>query len=207
MDVVEREMTAVRVAAWGGVLGPVVFATLVIVGGAATDGYSHVTQKISELGAVGAQYATLQNVNFLILGVSIVGFAWALAKRIGPPVLGPVLVGLFGIVAVLHAFVNCDVGCKGQTGEGLLHNVTGVIGFVAMISGMAILARRWRTDAEWKPYVPFTLSAATVAIVGLVVFVFTQANDIQTFAGVAQRVFAGAFLIWIAVTAARLLRR
>ena len=129
----------------------------------------------------------------------------ALAKRIGPPVLGPALVGLFGIVAVLHAFVNCDVGCKGQTGEGLLHNVTGVIGFIAVIAGMIILARRWRTDPAWKSYVPFTWGAALVAIVGLGVFVFTQASDIQTFAGIAQRVFAGAFLIWISVTAARLL--
>ena len=71
MDVVEREMTAVRVAAWGGVLGPVVFATLVIVGGAATDGYSHVTQKISELGAVGACLGISKKYKFLMWGWGI----------------------------------------------------------------------------------------------------------------------------------------
>ena len=55
---------AVRLAALGGVIGPILFAVLVIVAGFAYDGYSHVSQKISELGGEGAEFALLQNLNF-----------------------------------------------------------------------------------------------------------------------------------------------
>lgn len=207
MTTLEQRDTTTRVGEWLGLIGPIVFVALVAVGGFLTDGYSHVSQKISELGAVGAQYAALQNLNFVLLGVSVIGFAWALAKKFGRPMVGAFLVGFFGVVAVLHAFVNCDVGCKGQTTEGLLHNITGVMGFVAVIAGMIVFARRWKANDDWKSHVAFTRACAIVAIVGLVAFVFTQARDIQTYAGIAQRVFAGAFLVWIAATAVRMLRR
>lgn len=198
---------AVRVAARGGVIGPILFALLVIVGGFVSDGYSHAGQKISELGGDGAEHALLQNLNFVVLGVSVIGFSWALARIFGLPFRGPVLIGFFGAVAVIHGLVlPCDVGCKGQTTAGLLHNVTGLAGFVATIAGMLVMARRWQNDPDWQPHVGFTRRVALVAIGGLVWFVVTQALDMQSLAGIAQRVFAGALLLWIAVTSARLVR-
>lgn len=205
MSETRREESAVRLASWGGVVGPIVFVVLVIAGGILTGGYSHVTQKISELGATGAQYALLQNLNFVVLGVSVIGFAWALARVLGGPVHGPLLIGLFGIIVFIHSFLSCDTGCRGETTAGLLHNITGLVGFVAAIAGMIVLARQWRNDPYWRAHVTFTWSAALVSIVGLALFVFTQARDVQSFAGIAQRVFAGALLLWIAVTAARLI--
>lgn len=206
MDTERQGMSVVRLAAWGGVLGPIVFVALVIVGGAITDGYSHVTQKISELGATGAQHALLQNLNFALLGISVVGFAWALGRTLGRPLSGPALIGFFGVVVFVHSFLSCDAGCNGETTAGLLHNVTGLMGFVAAIAGMIVLARRWANDPDWRSLVTFTRSAVAVAIAGLASFVATQALDIQTFAGVAQRTFAGALLLWITVTSAHLVR-
>lgn len=206
MRVDRREVPLVRIAAWGGVVGPIVFVVLVFVGGALTDGYSHVTQKISELGATGAEHAVLQNLNFAFLGVSVIGFAWALARSLDRPFVGPMLVGVFGMVVLLHAFLSCDTGCNGETTAGLLHNITGLVGFVAAIAGMIVLARRWRKDPDWSSHVNFTWIAIVVAIVGLASFVATQALDTHTFAGFAQRTFAGALLLWIAATAARLTR-
>ena len=197
---------AVRLAALGGVIAPIVFAALVIVAGLAYDGYSHVGQKISELGGEGADFAVLQNLNFALLGVLILGFSWALARVLGPSYLGPALIGYFGLVAVAHAWIPCDVGCKGETAIGLLHNVTGLSGFVAAILGMFMLARRWREDTIWHPHAGFTRGAVAVALGGLVWFVITEAADIQSLAGIAQRIFAGALLVWIAVSAWRLRR-
>ena len=198
---------AVRLAARGGVIGPILFAVLVIVGGVLYDGYSHVTQKISELGGEGAEYALLQNVNFIVLGVLIIGLALALARTLGPPHIGPALIGFFGLSsAVGNGLLSCDVGCDGETTVGLLHNISGLAGFIAAIVGMFVLARRWREDPRWQRHAAFTRRAAFVAIGGLGWFVVTQALDIQSSAGVAQRVFAAALLLWIAVTAAKLHR-
>lgn len=195
----------VWLAALGGVIGPILFALVVIVGGFLYDGYSHISQKISELGGEGAEYALLQNLNFIMLGVSVIGFSWALARVLGPPSRGPLLIGFFGLVAVIHGgLLPCDIGCQGETTVGLLHNITGLTGFVSVIAGMMVLARRWHDDPRWRSHVRFTQRAALVAIGGLVSFVFTQALDAQSLAGVAQRVFAGALLLWIAITAARL---
>lgn len=202
-----RDSRAVGFAAWGGVIGPVLFGVLVVVAGVVYDGYSHASQKISELGGEGAEYAILQNLNFAILGVLILGFSWALARTIGPSYLGPALVGYFGLILVARPWVPCDLGCKGETTIGLLHNVTGLSAFIATIVGMLLLARRWREDPTWQSHARFTRGAVSVAFGGLVWFVTTQAADIQSFAGIAQRTFAGALLLWIAVTAWKLRRQ
>ncbi len=199
---------SIRVAALGGVIGPILFAVMVIVGGVVYDGYSHVSQKISELGGAGAENAILQNLNFIMLGVLILGFSWALARVIGPPYLGPALIGYFGLIAVVHgALLPCDVGCQGQTTVGLLHNVTGVSAFIATIVGMFVLARRWRDDPIWRSHADFTRTVAFVAVGGLAWFIATQALDAQSLAGIAQRVFAGSLLLWIAATAWKLYRQ
>lgn len=199
-----RGSRAVRLAVLGGVIGPIVFAIVVVVAGFVYDGYSHVSQKISELGGEGAEYAILQNLNFAVIGVLILGFSWALARAIGPSYLGPALVGYFGLVFLAHAWIPCDLGCQGKTTIGLLHNVTGLTGFLATIVGMLVLARRWRLNPTWQFHARITRGAVAVALVGLAWFVITQAADLQSFAGIAQRTFAGALLFWIALTAWKL---
>jgi len=197
----------VWLAAIGGVIGPILFVVLIVVGGVLYEGYSHVSQKISELGGEGAEYALLQNLNFIMLGVLVIGFSWALARWFGPSYLGPALIGFFGLSSsIANGLLPCDVGCSGETTVGLLHNITGLAGFLAAVVGMFVLARRWKSDSRWQSHVGFTRRAAFVAIGGLVWFVATQALDAQTTSGIAQRVFAGALLLWIATTAARLAR-
>jgi hypothetical membrane protein len=198
----------VRLAALGGVVGPTLFAVLVLLGGVLTTGYTHVGQKISELGGEHAEYALLQSANFIVLGVFTLGFAWALARTMGPPYRGPMLIGLFAVSSGIgNGMFQCDVACAGETAEGLLHNLTGLLGFLAAIAGMLILARRWREDPEWRVHAGSTRNSAVVAVGGLVWFIATQALDAQAFSGVAQRVFVAALLVWIVATALKLYRQ
>ena len=204
---VNMQGRAVRSAALGGVVGPIVFVVLVLVGGGLYDGYSHVTQKISELGGEGAEYALLQSLNFVVVGVLVIGFAWALARYFGPPYLGPVLIGFFGLSSAIgNGLFPCDLGCEGATTVGLLHNISGMAGFVAAIAGMFMLHRRWQSDPRWQSHLRFTRIALIAASVGLAWFVVTSALDSTVLVGVAQRVYVGALLVWIVVTAARLYR-
>ena len=196
---------AVRLLALGGVLGPALFVATVIAAGLLYEGYSHVSQSISELGGEGAEYALIQNINFLVLGVLVLGFSWALARVIGGSPLGPALVGFFALSSAIgNALLPCDLGCEGQTTVGLLHNITGITGFVAAIAGMLLLARRWRTDSRWQSHGGFTRGAALVALAGLIGFIAMRASGAEAIDALAQRVFVGALLTWITVTAVRL---
>lgn len=199
------QVRRLRLGAFGGVAGPLLFLALVVLGGVLYDDYSHVSQKISELGGEGSEVALLQNTNFILLGVLTLGFAWALGTTLGRPFRGPALIGAFAVLsAIANGLLPCDVGCYGLTPVSLAHNVTGLLGFLAAITGMVILARRWRTDPYWKQHVMPTAAAATVASLGLVWFIVI---DRQSLAGVAQRTFVGALLIWIAATGWRLFRQ
>ena len=195
----------VRLLALGGVAGPLLFVPIVVAGGLLYDGYSHAGQAISELGGEGAEYAALQNFNFIMIGVLVLGFSWALARVLGGPPLGPGLVGFFGLSgAIANGLLPCDLGCDGQTTVGLLHNISGVGGFVAAIASMLVLARRWRGDPRWRSHASFTCAAAFVAFVGLAGFMATRAAGAESIDGLVERIFAAALLTWIAVTAARL---
>jgi hypothetical membrane protein len=197
------ETSTLRLAARGGVVGPAIFAVVVVIGGVLYDGYSHASQKISELGGQGAEFATLQNLNFILLGVLVLGFAWALGRTLGPPHHGPILLGVFAVSScIANGLLPCDVGCVGGTPVGLAHNITGVLGFIAAIAGMLGLARRWRHDPRWRHHVGPTLAAVAVTIVGLLWFITTQAGDpLHPLGGIAQRTFVGVLLLWIARTA------
>lgn len=202
-----NEQRWIRRAAIGGVVGPILFVLGVIVAGTMYDGYGHVSQKISELGGDGAENAIAQNANFIVLGVLMLGFAWALARVCGPPLAGPALIAYFALSScIANALLPCDPGCEGESTVGVLHIVTGLLGFIAAIIGMFVLARRWRDDAEWGAHARFTKGAALAAVVGLVCFVVTQAADAPTYSGLAQRSFVIVLLVWIAVTALYLVR-
>lgn len=186
-----------------GVIGPGLFAILVVTGGTLYNGYSHTGQKISELGGQGAEFAVLQNVNFIVSGLLVAWFAWALGRTLGPPYRGPALIGAFGISSfIANGLLPCDVACVGATPVAQAHNVTGLLGFLAAITGMLILARRWRHHPRWRHHVAPTVGAAAVAIAGLIWFIATVGGDPHhPLGGISQRVFVGALLVWIARTA------
>jgi hypothetical membrane protein len=202
-----NEQRWLRKAATGGVVGPILFVLGVIVAGTMYDGYSHVGQKISELGGDGAENAIVQNANFSLLGLLVLGFAWALARVCGPPLTGPALIALFALSSCMaNALLPCDPGCEGESTVGMLHIVTGLLGFLAALLGMLVLARHWRDDAEWSAHARFTKGALLAAVVGLVCFVVTQAAGAPKYSGLAQRSFVSVLLVWITVTALHLVR-
>lgn len=199
--------TMLRLGALGGVLAPPLFAAVVVYVATRYQGYSHVSQAISELGGEGASDPLMQNVNFFVLGVLVLGFSWALFRSRVGTARGAALVAGFGLFSAIgNALFPCDLGCGGTTTIGLLHNVLGVSGFVLAIAGMLVLARRWSSDARWRRHARFSRLAAVVAMVGLAVFIVMRATDSESYDGVAQRVFVTALLAWVFVTALRLYR-
>ena len=127
-----KQVVVLRFLAFCGVVVPVIFAMLLIVAGFLYEGYSHVSQAISELVGVEATQPIVQNASFLISGLLIVAFAFGLHLGIGGirgSNLGPVLIGVFGVSSgMANALLPCDPGCEFQSLAETMHNVVGLGG-------------------------------------------------------------------------------
>lgn len=188
-----------RLLGWTGLAGAVVFVTLIVVGGLAYPGYSHVDQMISELGGVDATQPWIQNIGFVLFGLAVVGVAAALIIDAGKVFVGAILLaglGAFGLVA--EGLVHCDSGCKGATTEGAVHLGFGLLGFACGIVATFLLARRWRRDRRWSGLAGFARWCSWLAVATFVLFFVSDAfPDIS---GLAQRAFAAVLVAFVAGT-------
>ena len=196
-----REDTTTRRLALGGGVAPFLFVAVIAVAGFAYTGYSHIDQKISELGGREAENAIIQNVNFVAFGLVVVGLAWVLARIGDGWSAGPLLVAYFGLSGTIaQGLLPCDPGCEAETTTGLLHILTGLSGFIAATVAMFLLARRWRDDPRWSSHAAFSKTVGLVTAAGLVAFAISQAAGFDAIDGLVQRMMVSGLLVWIAGT-------
>lgn len=152
-----------------------------------------------------------QQANFLVLGSLMIVFAFAFKRTVEPSrrtTVAAVLIALFGLSAGIgSAVLPCDAGCDGATTIGLLHNTTGVLGFLAALATMFTLAKRFPFRGNRAPYQRYSFILGIVGALGLMAFIALRATGSNiALDGVAQRVFVGAWLLWIEITALRLFK-
>jgi len=87
--------------------------------------------------------------------------------------------------------------------KALLHNITGLGGFLTGLAGKVVLARVFRRTPEWRSHYRFTEAMLAYTVVMLVV----QAVLPDSISGLTQRLFIASLLVWIEVTAIVLYRR
>ena len=89
-----------RLLLLGGLIGPLCFATAVVVGAALRPDYDHTMQVMSALGATGSANALLMNgLGFLPTGLLIMGLALGLLRFVPRSILAIVAglaLGIFG---------------------------------------------------------------------------------------------------------------
>jgi hypothetical membrane protein len=185
------------------VAGVIVFVAGIALAGFAYPGYSHVDQMISELGGVDATHAWIQNTNFMVFGLTAIGLAVALMLDARRVFAGAVLLVVLGFSGTfMEGVVNCDTGCKGETTEGAIHLMFGLVGFVCGVVALFLLARRFRREPRWARHVTFTRACAWAALAGLILFIVS--NGAPAVDGLAQRLFVLPLLVFIAGTGWRL---
>lgn len=203
-------LDATRLLAVGGIAGPIIFTLLIIAGAANYDGYSHISQKISELGGITAEYPWIQNLNFFLLAFLTVAFSIAVHRSIDDgrgSIVGPALIAVFGVSAAgLNGIFPCDASCEGLTAAGKLHLATGITGFLSMIVGLFVLWRRMNRSNAWRMHARYTLVSAILALTGLVAFVAVDSDLESTVAGLAQRLFVAPVLAWMLITGIKILK-
>ena len=165
----------VKWAAIAGIVAPLLFAILVPVIGLLTPGYSQFSQTVSELGQVGQPYAILQDVNFVLTGLLVIGLVVGFAMT---PLTA---FGFWGtldalLVMLVYAFV-CIASIlffwrkRRERFNILLHGVSPVIGTI--IIGIVFVFLLLAPAPPPLNAIPFVL-AAWVLIGVVVLFVFRR---------------------------------
>ena len=200
----------VRLLAMGGMFGTVLFFALIFIIGATRDGYSFVTDEISQLSASGVPAAWAQATNFIVFGLIVIGLAFGLHLGItggNGSITGPILIGAFGLLATIgNGIFPTDQYGAPETTVGTLHSLTAGFGFIAVIVAMFVLPRRLRQDDSWSDLVGWSPWMGIAATILMLLFLFASETDgfLDGQVGLVQRIFAATVLTWLFVLALRL---
>jgi len=176
----------------------IVMVIMLVVAGALTPGYSHVSQFISELGARGSpQEWGVRLAGFLPLGILLLAFCWfayAALPRSSGTTLGLVGLALYAVGYLVAAAYPCDLGCRPEkpSTSQVIHNVGGLLGYLVAPAFLLALARAANTwpGAGRLSFVGY--AAAGLAFVGLLTL-----SPTSPVAGLSQRLLEFAVLAWV----------
>lgn len=188
-----------------GILGAALFVIASILGGAQIEGYSIISQYISESYARG-----LPNTEFLrymyIASGGLMSVFGCMAPSFAPKSTG-IKVGFFlfaifyGLGTVMTGFFPCDIGCDPDPAKASLsqfiHNTAGfftyaIVPFCLMGIGFAV-----------KKFIGATDFSKTSIFCGILAFGFVVllfANPSGPFIGLFQRIIEGSILFWVIYT-------
>lgn len=190
-----------------GIIGPILYAMIVLIIGFLRPGYNHVTQYMSELGEVGSPNAILMNIaGFIVLGLFIIAFSFGLHRGIDKSKeskIGSALLVLAGISLVLVGFFPCDPGCVNISFTSKMHEIFATIPAVATIVAILLFTNSFKQDSRWKDYWIFTL---LIGIVALIVSPLSMLNLFGGLGGLLQRIGMMLPLFWMEITSIKLYR-
>lgn len=195
----------VRRAAVLGIGSPMLFVLLVVVMGFIHPGYSHLTNFISDLGALDAPMPYVQRLNFFQFGIGIAALAWGLYLGMEQPsrvaLVLQVVIGVGIFLSGIFPGHSNDPGSR----ESMLHNVVGIPAFLMIMLVPLVVGLRFRRSEVWRDLSTFSMSMTPV-LVSLFVLMARADPSPTGNPGLFQRLFIGTWLLWMVMIARRLYR-
>ena len=156
-----------------GMLSPLVYTAMWILGGILQADYSHIRDDISSLFAVDAPNQRLFQAFTFTSSALLTIFYLGLHEGLndgGTVILGPLLFIVSGIVGILVAlFFPLDVGGELVTLRGKMHLILVAIMGILTIGGMLALWVRLESVPEWSAFATFSLFSAIASFVLIVI--------------------------------------
>ncbi len=178
-------------------LVPAWFTIVIILAGALTPGYNHLTQAVSELGAPGAPYALFVNLGgFIPMGCAITFFAMTSGRFLVSPAQktsARIFLGLAGLAIILAGIFPTDPGGRRDTMIGIIHAIAGIsLLIVASLTPIIVGALPDQTRGKT------TLRIYSLATGGLLValFLLTPNGLLPGWITLQRKILAGLFPIW-----------
>jgi Protein of unknown function (DUF998) len=133
---------SVRRAAGAAVALMAVFPAAVVVLNLVQLGHYDPAANAISLLALGRGGAAL-NVAFILGGAAALTAAWVLRRSVARAVAGPLLICFFGCTSVVSGLVDTTPDNAPATTASDVHQLAGVLGFLAVIAAMFVFARRF----------------------------------------------------------------
>ncbi len=192
-----------------GLAGPILFLAIATVAGWLRPGYSARTDAISDLGV--GDNAWLQNANFLLFGILLLGYAVGFRQAMAPLVgagtanWGAIAIGA-GAIGTVGAVVF-----PAAPATGLFHFLFGFL--IVMVSAVVAAfygGRVFRRAPGWRGLARYSTWTGAVSVVLFIAtfFVLNPASPMAAagIGGLVNRTLATVAFAWYAVTAWNLLR-
>jgi uncharacterized protein DUF998 len=164
-----------KLAACGGVAGPLLFTAAWVASSLRQPGQSAAAVQLSGLASEEARDPQIMIAAFAVLGTCSIGFGAALRRVAGPGRAGPWLVMVAGTAAVAVGVFRRDhmlltgPGFAGESWHNQVHDVASGVAYAAMLTAPLMLARRFRADPRWaviaRPVAILALSSAAAMAV------------------------------------------
>ena len=201
----------------GGVVGPLLFIVVFLIGGATRPGYSAWRNYVSDLALSNQGWE--QVANFIVCGFLLIGFAVGLRRVLQAgtaAVWGPLLMGIFGLGLVVAGLFPTDPGRSYPPGAPLTGSPTTFHGWVHGINAIPvflilgilpfILARRFAKEPVNHAWATYSRIVGAVIIVtfiaGNVIGPLGEHGLIPPLSGLVQRVQISQSAIGSAASAA-----
>ncbi|MGY5864700.1 MAG: DUF998 domain-containing protein [Candidatus Thorarchaeota archaeon] len=195
-------MNIIQILAIFGMISPIIYTLMWILGGILDPEYSHIRKDVSSLIAVDAPNKKLLD-KFIIssstlLFIFYLGMHWGINNGTGS-VLGPILFVISGLLGVLVAlFFPLDAGGELVTTRGKLHLVLIAISGILATAGMVVLWFQLAADAVWNTFATFSL---ITAIVSLILVMATSFATKSGYLGLVERFMVSSYQIYYFVLA------
>ncbi|TCO34544.1 putative membrane protein [Kribbella steppae] len=189
----ERPDWSLSLAAWAGIIGPVLFtATFLAQEAFRRSEYSPLAEPVSALEA--GPNGWIQQVNFVVFGLLTIACAVGLHRGLQPTragIAGPALLFLSGIGCLLAATFPLRQDAAGVTYDPGGHIVAGFLFFMTSAVGLIVVSRRLAHDPRWRSLATYSLVTGIVALVGFLAgggLVMPDGAPLHDWAGLYQRV-------------------
>ena len=166
------DMNTYQILAICGMLSPIFYTAMWIIGGKLQKNYSHIKHDISSLFAIGSPNKRLMQsfifVSSLLLFLFYLGLHEGLKD--GGSVIGPYLFIIASILGILIAlFFPLDEGGEIITWRGKMHLILLILMGILTIAGMIALWFRLKEVSGWSNFASYSLASAIIALILMII--------------------------------------
>ncbi len=173
-------MSLFQILAICGMLSPIVYTAMWIVGGKLQSDYSHVKHDISSLFAVAAPNKRLMQSFIIVSSILLFLFYLGLHEGLkdGGSIIAPYLLIIASILGILIALLfPLDKGGEIITWRGKMHLVLVILMGILTIAGMIALWFRLKEVSGWSAFATYSLVSAIVALILMIISsIFIKGN-------------------------------
>jgi len=191
--------------ALAGMAGPVVLVVGELVAALSSQKYDILNDSISSLALT--RLGWVQTIGFLAIGllmeIFVAGLLFNIRRARGFHLgIGVLVFFGFGLL-LLGAFRTDPVGVPDTT-EGTIHTIAATIVFWLFPLAVLLIAPSIKKDPSWHGLFKYTIVTGILAFALVLLVGFLE--DTTSYFGLAERVLALNMIVWVEVTAIRLLR-